>query len=218
MGVGQGRFDDTAIAGVPQRRQPRLSRLFLRIARRSGDRVSVRSIHDALGERGFAALLVVFAAFNLIPMPPGVSTFLGLPMVVVAAQMMCGSRRAWLPAFVMDRSISADQFRSAMGWVVPRLVRLERIIRPRYWPFWRRQGDYVIGFLALVLAIVVTLPIPLGNWLPAFSTVLLGLSLVERDGLLFAVGSAVGAAALTVTAIVVGSAGAATYAALGWIF
>jgi hypothetical protein len=214
----QGSFDGAATAGLPQQRPPRLSRLFVRIARRSGDRVSVRCIHDALGERGFAALLIVFAAFNLIPMPPGASTFLGLPMVVVAAQMMCGSRRAWLPGFVMDRSISADQFRSALAWMVPRLVRLERIVRPRYWPFWRRQGDCVIGFLAFVMAIVVTLPIPLGNWLPAFSTVLLGLSLAERDGLLFAIGSAVGVAALTITAIVVGSAGAATYAALGWMF
>lgn len=218
MGDQRSNFDEVAIAGVAQRRPARLSRLFMRIARRPGERVSVRCIHDALGERGFAALLVVFAAFNLIPMPPGASTFLGLPMVVVAAQMMCGSRRAWLPAFVMDRSISADQFRSAMGWVVPRLIRLERIIRPRYWPFWRRQGDCVIGFLALVMAVVVTLPIPLGNWLPAFSTALMGLSLVERDGLLFAVGSLVGVAALTVTAVVVGSAGAATYAALGWLF
>lgn len=218
MGGQQGSFEETAIAGLPRRRPLRLSRLFVHIARKSGDRVSVRSVHDALGERGFAALLVVFAAFNLIPMPPGASTFLGLPMVVVAAQMMCGSRRAWLPAFVMDRSISADQFRSAMGWVVPRLVRLERVIRPRYWPFWRRQGDCVIGFLAFVMAIVVTLPIPLGNWLPAFSTALLALSLVERDGLLFAIGSVVGMAALTVTALVIGSAGAATYAALGWLF
>lgn len=218
MGGQQSSFDETAISGVPQQHPARLSRLFIRIARRSGDRVSVRCIHDALEERGFAALLVIFAAFNLIPMPPGASTFLGLPMVVVAAQMMCGSRRAWLPAFVMDRSISAAQFRSALGWVVPRLIRLERIIRPRYWPFWRSQGDRVIGFLAFVMSIVVTLPIPLGNWLPAFSTALLALSLVERDGLLFVVASVVGVAALAVTALVIGSAGAATYAALGWIF
>ena len=131
-------------------RQPRLSRLFVRLARNSSGRVSVRCIHDALGERGFAALLVIFAAFNLIPLPPGASTFLGLPMVIVATQMMMGTRRPWLPAFLLNRSISAEQFRVAMAWVVPRLVRIERLIRPRYWPFWRRQGDRVIGFLAFL--------------------------------------------------------------------
>ena len=79
-----------------------------------------------------------------------------------------------------------------MDRVIPRLVWIERMIRPRYWPFWRRRGDRVIGIIALIMAITVTLPIPLGNWLPAFSTALLGLALSERDGILFALGSAVG--------------------------
>ena len=80
------------------------------------------------------------------------------------------------------------------------------MIKPRYWPFWRRHGDRVIGVIALVLAIIVTLPIPLGNWLPAFSTALLGLALFERDGILFAVGSAVAVGSMAVVASVIGSA------------
>lgn len=210
---------DDRIGSAPQRRRPRrLSQLFAQIARDADDRVSVASIRDALGDRSFAALLVVFAAFNMIPLPPGASAFLGLPMVIVAAQMMYGSRRAWLPGFLMNRSISAEQFRTVMDWAVPRLDRLEQLIRPRYWPFWRRRGDRVVGFLALVMAIVVTLPIPLGNWLPAFSTALLGLSLVQRDGILLAIGGAFGIAALAVTAFVVGAAGVATHAAMSWVF
>ena len=62
-----------------------------------------------------------------------------------------------------------------------------------------------------------TLPIPLGNWLPAFSTALLGLALSERDGILFAIGGAVGVASLAVIAAVIGAAGIATHAALGWL-
>ena len=70
------------------------------------------------------------------------------------------------------------------------------MIRPRYWPFWRRRGDRVIGVIALIMAVSITLPIPLGNWLPAFSTFLLGLALSERDGILFAIASIVGIAAI----------------------
>ncbi|BCH24368.1 hypothetical protein MesoLjLc_40300 [Mesorhizobium sp. L-8-10] len=180
--------------------------------------MSLASIRDGLGDRSFAALLVLFAAFNMIPLPPGASAVLGLPMVIVAAQMTLGSRRAWLPGFVMNRSISAEQFRTVIDWAVPRLVRLEDVIRPRYWPFWRRRGERVVGFVALIMAIVVTLPIPFGNWLPACTTALLGLSLVERDGILLAIGGAVGIAALAVTFFVVGAAGVATHAALGWMF
>ncbi|WP_202304521.1 MULTISPECIES: exopolysaccharide biosynthesis protein [unclassified Mesorhizobium] len=205
--------------GAPRRRRPRrLSQIFEKIAREAEGRVSLASIRDGLGDRSFAALLVLFAAFNMIPLPPGASAVLGLPMVIVAAQMTLGSRRAWLPGFVMNRSISAEQFRTVIDWAVPRLVRLEDVIRPRYWPFWRRRGERVVGFVALIMAIVVTLPIPFGNWLPACTTALLGLSLVERDGILLAIGGAVGIAALAVTFFVVGAAGVATHAALGWMF
>lgn len=206
-------------AGAPLRRKPRrLSQVFARLASDAKDRVTIASILDALGDRSFAALLVLFAAFNLLPLPPPSSAILGLPLLVVAAQLTYGSKRAWLPKFMSEKSISAEQFRSIMDRVIPRLVRLERFIRPRYWPFWRRRGDRIVGIMSLVLAIIVTLPIPLGNWLPAFSVALLGLSLSERDGILFALGSAVAAASLGVVALVFGAAVAAVQAMFLWIF
>ena len=85
---------------------------------------------------------------------------------------------------------------------------LETLIRPRYWPFWRRRGDRVIGVIALILAIAVVLPVPLGNWLPAFASALIGLAMSERDGILFAIGVVVGIASLIVIALVIASAGA----------
>lgn len=212
------RFDDGQLDGAPRRRRPRrLSELFSQVARDSRDQVSIASIRDAMGNRSFAPLLVIFAAFNLIPLPPGASAFLGLPLIIVSAQMAYGRKQAWLPAFLMNRSLSAAQFRRVMDWLVPRLHRLERVVRPRYWPFWRRQGDRVIGVIALVLSIAVTLPIPFGNWLPAFATALLGLALSERDGILFAIGGAVGIASMMVIAAVIGAAGLATDAVFGWL-
>jgi hypothetical protein len=172
---------------------------------------------QALGNRSFAPMLVLFAAFNLLPLPPGASVILGIPLVIVSAQMAYGSKQAWLPAFLMKRSLSAEQFRRLMDWLIPRLIRLERIVRPRYWPFWRKQGDRVIGVAALILAIVVTIPIPLGNWLPAFATALLGLALSERDGLLLAIGSAVGVISMAIVAGVISAAGFASHAIFTWL-
>ncbi|MGE0499451.1 MAG: exopolysaccharide biosynthesis protein [Rhizobiaceae bacterium] len=212
-------MDGGEIGAAPRLRRPRrLSDVFAELARDASGPVSIASLRDAFGDRGFAALLVLFSAFNLIPLPPGASAILGLPLVIVAAQMAYGSQRAWLPAFVAHRSIPPETFRKAMDWIVPRLARIERWIKPRYWPFWRRQGDRILGIVALALAIVVTLPIPLGNWLPAFATALIGLSLIERDGLLLAIGSAVGAISVVVVVAVVGAAGVAGNAVLGWLF
>ncbi len=214
-----GLTDGGPIDGAPRRRRPRrLSELFAQLARDADGPVSIGHIRDALGNRSFAPLLVLFAAFNLLPLPPGTSAILGLPLLIVSAQMVYGTKQAWLPSALADRSLSAATFRATMEWIIPRLVRIERVIRPRYWPFWRKQGDRIIGGIALLLAIVVTLPIPLGNWLPAFATALLGLALSERDGILLAVGGLVSVVSMIVIAAVVGAAGFATNAALGWMF
>ncbi len=211
-------FENGPTDGAPGRRRPRrLSDLFAQLAKDAQGPVSLGHIRDALGNRSFAPLLVLFAAFNLLPLPPGASAVLGVPLIIVSAQMVYGAKQTWLPSYVSERSLSADTFRKMMEWIIPRLIRIERVIRPRYWPFWRRRGDRIIGLLALVLAIVVTLPIPLGNWLPAFATALLGLALSERDGLLLAVGGAVSVASFCVIAAVIGAAGVATNAALGWL-
>lgn len=212
-------FDDGQIGAAPRRRRPRkLSQLFAELSAEAKGPVTVAEIRDALGDRSFAALLVFFALLNMIPLPPPSSAILGLPMVIVAAQLMYGSKRAWLPAFVMNKSLSLEQFRGLMDRLIPFLIRLEQYVRPRYWPFWRRRGDRVVGAMAFFLAIIVTLPIPLGNWLPAFSTALLGLSLSERDGLVFGIATIVGVGAIAVIVAVIGVAGAATHAFLGWMF
>lgn len=210
--------ENMAIA-TPRRRRPRrLSELFAQLARDANGPVSVAAIRDALGERSLAAFVVLFAGLNLIPAPPGASVILGLPLVIVAAQMLGGAKRAWLPGFILRRSLSAERFRKAMDWILPRLMRLERYVRPRIWPFRRRRGERIVGAAALLLAIVVTLPIPFGAWLPALATALIALSLIERDGILLTVGVVVGIASIGIVVAVVGAAGFAAQAALGWGF
>lgn len=180
--------------------------------------MSLGDIISALGARAFAPLLVLFSAINLIPiLPPGSTAILGLPLLFVSAQMVWGNRRAWLPAAFLNRAISADNFRTAMGWIVPRLARIERYVRPRYWPFWRRQGDRVVGCVALILSISIVLPIPGGNWLPAFATGLLGLAVLERDGILLAIGGVVAVTSMAVVAAILGGAGYIVHWIFGWL-
>ena len=211
-------FEEEPADSAPRLRRPRrLSEVFAQLARDADGPVTLDYICKALGTRAFAPMLVLFAGLNLLPLPPGSSAVLGLPLIIVAAQMVSGKRRTWLPDLIARRSLSADQFRNLMGSLVPRLARMEKLIKPRYWPFWRRQGERVVGGIALFMAIVVTLPIPGGNWLPAFCTTLLGLSLLERDGILFALGSLVGVVAMAVIVGIFTAAGFAGHAIWTWI-
>jgi len=55
----------------------------------------------------------------------------------------------------------------------------------------------------VVLAAVSTLPIPFGHNLPALGLVLIGLGLIERDGLAIVIGSAIGLVGTVLLALVV---------------
>lgn len=201
------RFEPPPFETVEAPRQRRLSQVFDDLAVEASGPVSVARIRDALGDRSFAALLVFFSAINLLPLPPGTTLVLGLPLVLVSAQMVAGKKSAWLPRFVLEKSLTPEQFRRLSASLTPRLKRMERFVQPRYWPFYPSHDERVIGLLALIMGIVVTLPIPFGNWFPALSTTLLGLALSERDGLFLGIATGIGVLALCLAAFVIGSAG-----------
>ncbi|MDP3896150.1 MAG: exopolysaccharide biosynthesis protein [Mesorhizobium sp.] len=223
MKQSMGEFQDVRLPADARPPPQRLSAVFEAMALGVTGPITIREIRSALGDRSFATLLILFALFNLLPLPPGASAVLGLPLVIVAAQMVYGSITVWLPRRILDVSLTAEQFRGTMARVVPWLVWLERFIRPRYWPFWPKQGERIVGGIALVLSVVVTLPIPLGNWLPAFAVTLLGFALSERDGILLGIATVIGILSLVVITLVIGSAGALlgfawSHASMFWPF
>ena len=185
----------------------RLSTVFSELGCNADQAVTIGEIRDALADRGFAALLVLFAAFNLLPLPPGSTLVFGIPLMLVSAQMVAGHRTPWLPERVLRYSISAERFRSACGKLMPYLEWLERTVKPRHWPFARGKADRIVGVVTLVLGTVVFLPIPLGNWLPALSIALIGFALSERDGILLGAGVVVGILSFAVIGLVFGTAG-----------
>ena len=146
------------------------------------DRISIGDLLSALGDRATAALMFIFAAPNMLPTPPGTSTILGAPLIFLAAQLMLG-RAPWLPAFVAKRSIKQADFSALAASIVPWLVRAEKLLRPRLESLARPLMEHFIGLLTLVLAVVLVLPIPLGNMLPALAISLLALGVLERDGI-----------------------------------
>lgn len=74
-----------------------------------------------------------------------------------------------------------------------------RVTTRRFGFMFGMPGDILLGLVCTLLAAVLILPLPLGNLLPALAVTLLGLALVQRDGLLAIAGyvaAAVSAAAL----------------------
>ena len=180
-----------------------LSDLLLALAQDPArERISIGDLLAALGERAFGALIFIFAFPNVLPTPPGTSTLLGAPLVFLAAQL-CLGWRPWLPAVVAQRSISRIDYARLVGRIHPWLVRAERLLQPRLRSLTRFPMEHVIGLVCLVLALLLVLPIPLGNVLPALAISLLALGLLERDGLWVLAGLVAAAAALALVSGVV---------------
>jgi hypothetical protein len=181
------RQDDASPTGnapdTTPRQRPRRTSHLLRdfVTSHPEPRISLAALRDALGDRGFGVLLFIFALPNLVPVNiPLLSAVLGLPLVLLAAQLTFGRHKPWFPR-----------------WLT------ERLLRPRLTVLLSWTGERLIGLAILILALVLALPIPFANWLPACAIAIIGLAIVEKDGLAVLVGLAVGVASLAVAAAVV---------------
>ncbi len=179
----------------------RTSGILTALAALPGDRIAVGSIVAALKDRAYALLVVLLGLPNCLPMPPPIPLVCGLVLIFVAIQMLTGRVIPWLPPALLSRSIGKPVLTRAVDRAVPLLVRLERISRPRLTVLGSRYAIPVIGLLILVLALGLVVAAPFIGQIPlGLAVCLVGLGLVERDGLLILAGAAFGAVGLVLSA------------------
>lgn len=197
----------------PGEAAPRLSEVFAALAEADRPRVSIRDVVEALGDRSFAPVMILLAAPNAIPFIPGSSTVLGLLLALVAVQLLLGLRRVWLPERLNRWSFDRDSFGRLVARVTPWLARFERMARPRLWPASYRLAERLAGAVAIGLALMIMLPIPFANGVPAIAICLLALGISERDGLWLGAGLLTGAVAAGIVAglFLAGFAAAASF-------
>ena len=168
----------------------RLSELLDRLAHEDdSERIAFGDLLEAVGERAFGALILVFSIpAVMVGVIPGISTLLGLPLLLLSIQLAIGSPRPWLPRSVSARSLERSAFARVVTTIRPRLRRFEKLLKPRLLALTSTWAERGIGLCCLIAAVLVFLPIPLGNLLPAVALCAFGLALMERDGVLVLLG------------------------------
>lgn len=145
----------------------------------------------ATRDRGIDLLLLLIALPFATPLPlPGLSTPFGFVILIIGARLVLG-RRPWLPQTLLQRKIPA-RFVVRVLAATSRMVRwLEVLLRPRL-DFLHAQWIYrrIAGLLIMLsgLLLLLPLPIPLTNTLPALTVILLAAGAMERDGVFFLAG------------------------------
>ncbi|QEL21211.1 exopolysaccharide biosynthesis protein [Bosea sp. F3-2] len=179
----------------------RTSGLLTALAGLPGERIAVGTIVAALQDRAYALLVVLLGLPNCLPMPPPIPLVCGLVLAFIALQMLMGRRMPWLPKALLSRSIGKPELNRAVERALPALVRLERFSKPRLTMLGSPYAVPVLGLLMLVLALGLIVAAPLIGQIPlGLAVCLVGLGLVERDGVLIIIGAVFGAAGLLLSA------------------
>ena len=196
-----------------QRPLPLSQRLAQIVAEHGPDRMTFSHLSAQLHARAWGGLLLIFAAINVLPLPPGTSMFFAIPLLIVSAQMVLGRTSPWFPAHIDRRGVTKQLLRrliEKMEWLE---FRVERIFKPRLASLTGPAATRVIGAVCFLLALVAAIPIPLFHIAPAAAIVLFGLALIYR----VVVAAAAAIASVVIDALVIGSSALAIAYVASWL-
>ena len=167
--------------------------------------LSLQQLFRLHGSAGPGALLVVLAVPCLLPVP-GAGMLLSMGMVMVAWMIWRYYPRLVMPRKVGRLQLSPSMARRALNTLAWLYEKASRVMRTRQ-RWWLQPGHRVwLAPFVAAMALIIFLPIPFGNVVPAAALLLIGLGLVFEDGLAMLSGVVLGVALLVVLAALAGGA------------
>lgn len=179
----------------------RLSEEIESIFRTDEASITFQVILNRVSQKSFGLLLVLLALPSALPVPaPGYSIPGGLALLALGGQMVVGYEAPWLPARILSRRIKTEKQSRLVNSMVSFLAFFERIIKPRL-TFISRAPLYerFLGLVVVTCGISMCIPIPLTNTVPAMGVFMIGLGMIEEDGLISLAGIPVAVFGLSVT-------------------
>ena len=165
--------------------------------------MSLQQLFRLHGRSGAGGLLVVLTVPCLLPVP-GAGSLMSVGLLALAWMIWHYFPRVVMPRRVGRFTLSAPMARRALNGLAWMYEQAAHVLRPRMvWWVQARHRVWLAPLVAL-MAMVIFLPIPLGNIVPAIALLLIGLGLVFDDGLALLAGALVGVAMLAGMAALVG--------------
>jgi len=147
--------------------------------------LTLAELKHALKGRGSAMLLILLALPFCFVAIPGLSMPFGIAISLIGACLVIG-REPWLPRFIMNRRLSSARSDQLLAGAIKVARRLEKFVRPRLSFLHAGPGmSRLIGFGIVIagVGLMLPLPIPFSNSIPAWAVVLLAVGMMEKDGL-----------------------------------
>jgi hypothetical protein len=176
-----------------------LSKVFSLLEQESHEHpITIRRMLQHLSGRGYPAVIALFSVPAILPV-------IAVPMgfvLIFSGLRMAFARKLWIPARVQDYELPQERVTEMVRKASVVCLRVERYLKPRYsWICIHSWSHPIHGVVIALVAMMLPLPIPGTNWLYALPLVLIGLGLMENDGLVTAVGDILGVAVLVLTVV-----------------
>jgi hypothetical protein len=147
-----------------------------------GPTLTLGEVVEAFGDRGLGALILVLSLMALFPWPPGGKAVFALPIILLAAELAFQRNEVWLPRWALRASVSRSAYRKAVSKVIGPIRRVESLTRPRLSFLTGPVSEILMGTTCVLLALVMALPVPLGDLLPALGLIFFALGVMQKDG------------------------------------
>lgn len=161
--------------------------------------VTLREVLGLLHGRGYVLLVMLIALPFCQPIPlPGLSTPLGLIIAIIGTRLALG-HKPWLPGRLLDTRLSPTLFAKVFALTGKIVSWFERFLRPRMLHLTaspRLEQLHAVPIVICALLLLLPLPIPFSNVLPAWGVLLICGGLLERDGKFIIAGYAATVASL----------------------
>ena len=169
-----------------------LEKILVKIDNRSSVTVSelLKYLDQSLG---LGIFLVIFSMIPALPLPAlYIATFLSLPVFVILFHILLGKQTLWLPNWFLQRSISKSIIEKFVKLSIALISKFSRIYKTRW--TWVLDGSVIriVALLGIIINISVLLPIPFSNTIPSVGILLIGLGIMEKDGLFVIAGVSLG--------------------------
>jgi hypothetical protein len=153
--------------------------------------LTLRELLERLGEHGLLILCMILSLPFLLPVSiPGTSLPFGM-VIALSGMGVLTARTPWLPDRLMNRRLAATSLAPVLTRGASLFTRLEWWVHPRLWPL--THGPTIGRFNGVLLMLsglllMVPLPLPFANALPAYGALCLAAGSLERDGALVLAG------------------------------
>lgn len=163
------------------------------------ERVKLNFFLQSFRDRSYGFLFMIFCLPSMFPgfLPP-LPSFLAIPLIILAIQLIWGIQSPILPNFIANKSFGVASFTSVMQKASSLFIKIEKKIKPRHEYMVKGKAKSVMSVFILLLSFSILIPLPLTNFFPSLAIILFSIAIIERDGLLAIFAYIIGTAGLII--------------------